>query len=83
MSGLTADEARILGLAAPQLLKLLGAREKRILDRMHGDFRNGKLDQLSALAEFASVRDQINEINSVLKRHEKQEGAKHANANRN
>lgn len=78
---LSVDEARILGLAAPQLLKLLAAREKRILDRIHGEFRNGKLDQLSALAEFASVRDQIHEINAVLNRHNKQEDKKHANTN--
>jgi len=78
---LNPEELRILGLCAPQLLKLLGAREERILKRIHGDFRNGKLDQITALAEFCSVRDQINEINSALRGFNQQEEKKHATAN--
>ena len=78
MSGiLTETDIRLIGLSAPVLLKLLRAREARLLGGIYGQFRAGKLDQTTALAEWASVRDQIHEIESVLRQHDKQEGKKH------
>ncbi len=68
----TPDELRILSTIAPTMLRLLAAREKRILDRIYGDFRNGKQDYLTALAEYACVRDQIHEINSAIQQYENQ-----------
>ncbi len=77
---LTPEEIHILGLSAPAILRMLKAREDRILARIYGEFRNAKYDQTMALAEFACVRDQINEITSVLRQSDKQEEKKHANA---
>ncbi len=78
---LTEEEVRIIGLSAPQLYKMLHAREERILNKMYGEFRAGKTDQILTLAEWASVRDQLNEITNVLNQHNKQETKKHANPN--
>lgn len=79
---LTEDEVRLLGLAAPQILKMLEAREVRLANAIHGNFKNGKHDQTVALAEWISVREQINEIKSVLQQHEKQEEKRHADTTR-
>lgn len=79
---LTPDEIRIIGLSAPMLLKLLQRREERILNKIYGEWRAGKTEFTAALAEWASVRDQINEINSVLKAHDNKEETPHANRKR-
>ena len=71
----TDDELRMLGLCAPTILKMLKNREEKIVTRMYGEFRNGKTDHLSALAEFACVRDQIHEITSALGRLEQVKGS--------
>lgn len=65
---LTNDEIRMLGHAAPILIKMLRAREERIITRIYGEFRNGKTDHLASLAEIACIRDQIHEINAALER---------------
>lgn len=75
---LSPQEIHIMGLSAPVLLKMLHAKEDRILARIYGEFKNGKHEQMMALAEFACVRDMINEINSVLRQHEKHEEKRHA-----
>jgi hypothetical protein len=67
----TDDELRMLGLCAPVILRMFKAREDRIISRMYGEFRNGKVDHLTAIAELACVRDQIHEIQSALARNEK------------
>lgn len=77
---LTQDEVRLLGLAAPQILKLMQEREKRVLARMYGEFKNSKQDQFMNVAEFACIRDIINDINSALRQHTAQEEKRHANA---
>lgn len=79
---LTPEEIRIIGISAPQLLGMLRTREERILGKIYGEFRNGKTDHLASLAEWASVRDQIHEINSVLNGHMKQQERLHADASR-
>ena len=71
------DELRMLGMSAPTLLKLLRAREARVLGRMHAEFKAGNRDQLTNLAEFATIRDQINDITSALRAFEHQEGMHH------
>jgi hypothetical protein len=61
------DELRIISLSSGVWMRMLEERSKRILDRIHGEFRNGKTDHLAALAELACVRDQIHEITQALK----------------
>jgi hypothetical protein len=68
----TLDELRLIHVSGPAWLRLLRAREERILAKLYGEFKNGNHDQLTTLAEFASVRDQINEINAALKQYENQ-----------
>ena len=76
------DEIQILGLSAPIVLKMLKGKEEQILQRIYGEFRNGKDDQRIALAEFACIRGLTNDIQSVLRQHENVEGAKHADSDR-
>lgn len=75
------EELHILGLSAPTLLRMLKAREDRVLSKIYGEFKNGKADHTMALAEFACIRDQINEITNALASHEKLEEKKHATTN--
>lgn len=60
------DELNIISYSAPIFLKMLREREKRILDRIYGEYRNGKKDFLEQIAEYAVVREQINEITTAL-----------------
>ena len=76
-------EIRLLGLSAPALMKMLRSKEQRVLGTMYGEFKSGKTDFLARLAEWACVRDQISEIESVLRQHEKKEGVKHERAANN
>jgi hypothetical protein len=64
---LTPDELRIIGMSGPAWISMLREREKRIMDRIYGEFRNGKADHLTAIAEFACVRDQINQIETAIR----------------
>lgn len=73
------EEIRLLGISAPILLKLLRKREDRILNKIYGEFSNGKHDQLTNLAEWVSVRSQIHEMNSALQTNTQQEEKRHAN----
>lgn len=66
------EEIKLLGLCAPTILKMLKSREERVISRMYGEFRNGKTDHLTSLAELACVRDQIHEINAALGRLEQE-----------
>lgn len=76
------EEIRILGLSAPVLLKMLKGREDRILQKIYGEFKNGNTDLALMLAEFTCLRDQINDITTVLRAHEKEEEKRHADTNR-
>lgn len=69
----TADEARLLGVSTPQILKILRLREKNLLDRIYGEVKQGNLNQAAALAEFGCLRDIQNDIENTLKRHAAQE----------
>lgn len=64
---MTPDELRIIGHSGPMWLRMLKAREERIISKMYGEFRNGKTDQLASLAELACVRDQMFEIENAIK----------------
>lgn len=66
------DELRLMGMAAPQILKLLKTREERVLQRMHATFKAGDEHQISNLAEFATLRDLINDVNSALRQFEQE-----------
>ena len=79
---MTPEEIHIIGISAPILLKLLQAREARILSGIYGEFKKGKQDHLMQLAAFCCVRDQINEINNALRVHDKEQEIKHANTDR-
>jgi len=65
------DELQILGLSAPMILRMLKTREEKIVTRMYGEFRNGKTEHLTGLAELACLRDLQHEIQSALARNEK------------
>lgn len=67
MASFSADEVRLIEVGAPIFLKMLKDREKRIFDRIYGNFRNNQKDFLTDIAEFATIREQINEINNVIK----------------
>lgn len=77
------EEIRLLGLSAPLLLRMLKRREERVLNKIYGEFTNGKHDQLTNLAEWASLQSQIRELNAVLAQHHSQEEKRHANGNSN
>lgn len=64
---LSPDETRILGLSTPIIIRMLRAKEERIIARIYGEFRNGKTDHLTAIAELACVRDLIHEITATSK----------------
>lgn len=66
------DELKIISISAPIWLKLLRDRETRILNRLYGDYRNGKKDFLENVAEYALIREQILEITNSLKQYENQ-----------
>lgn len=76
------EEIHILGASAPVILKMLKAREERILSSIFGEYKNGKTEHLTAIAEWACVREQINEIIRALRVHEATEEKKHAPAKR-
>ena len=67
MTALTPDELRVIGMAGPQFIRMLRKREEIIIAKMYGEFRNGKTDFLTGMAELACVRDQIFEIESAIK----------------
>lgn len=73
MSTFEPDELRIISISAPVWIKMLRAREVRVLNRIYGEFRNGKTEHTAALAEFASIRDQIHEITTALRAQEQGE----------
>lgn len=77
MSFYDETEIKLLGLSAPALMKMLRSKEQRILGSMYGEFKSGKTDFVARLAEWVCVRDQIHEIESVLRQHEKAEDKKH------
>lgn len=66
---LSDDEVRILSLNAPENLKLLRFREVRILNQIYGEFKNGKTDHITNLATWCCIRDQIRELETILKQH--------------
>lgn len=80
---LSDTEVRLLGLSAPQLMKLLTEREERLLNKLYGELKNGRLEQTAALIEFATIRDLKNDITTALRRHEAQEEKVHAAATDN
>lgn len=67
-----ASEMKIISISAPVWLKMLREREKKIWDKIYGEFRNNKTDFTALIAEFACVRDQINEITKSLRLQDKQ-----------
>ncbi len=71
---MTDEDLQIISVYAPTMIRMLKSREDRIIAKIYGEFRNGKTEHLTALAEFACVRDQINEINSALRQYENQKG---------
>lgn len=66
MSTFQPDELNILAYSAPVFLKLFRDREKRVLDRLYGEYRSGKTDFTNLIAEYAVIREQIHEITTAL-----------------
>lgn len=75
------DDLSLLTVYGPVMLRMLQARESRLLNKLYGDFRNGNHNPITQLAEWASVRDQINEINNGLRQAETTKEQLHANSN--
>lgn len=73
-------EVRLLGVATPQLLTMLRERESILLNKLYGEVKAGKLDQLAALTEFCVLRDLQNDITKTLRRWEAQEAKRHGTA---
>lgn len=71
---LAPDELRIIGMSGAVWIRMLRDREERLMAKMYGEFRNGKTDHLTTIAEFACTRDQINELISAMKQNENQKG---------
>lgn len=63
----TKEEVAVFGLGAPQMIRLIQSRITNVLGRMHGEFKAGKHDQLTALAEYSTLRDLEIEITNTLK----------------
>ena len=70
----TDDELRIIAMGGHIWIKMLRNREASILGKIYGEFKNGKTEQLTSLAEFATVRDQINEITNAIRQFESKGG---------
>ena len=70
----TPDELRLLAVSGPTWITMLRARADRIVARIHADYRSGKTDHLTSIAELICVREQINEITSAIKQNENQKG---------
>lgn len=68
------DELRIIAISSAVWTRMLEDRMKRILDKVHGEFRAGKTDHLASLAELACVRDQLQEIKSAINQLENSKG---------
>ena len=68
----TPDELRMIGVSGGIWLRMLRSREERIFQRIYGDYKSGKIDQSQAIAEFACVRDQINEIAAAIRQNDNQ-----------
>ena len=66
------DELRMIGLAGHIWLRMLRSREENIIARMYGEFRSGKTDFVTSVAELACVRDQITEIKNAISLNENQ-----------
>lgn len=62
------DELKIMSVAGPMFVKMLREREQKIMKKLYGEFRSGKTDLLTLIAEFAVVREQLNELITALAR---------------
>lgn len=62
------DELRIVALHSGLWIRMLEERSRRVLDKIHGEFRNGKTDHTASLAELACLRDQIHEITAAIRK---------------
>lgn len=69
---MTSDEVLILGHAAPAILRMLKEKEEKLVSKMYGEFRSGKVDHISSLAELACLRDLTHEINRALTAHQQE-----------
>lgn len=68
-----ADELKIIGLAGPVFIRMLREKERITLEKIYGDFRNGKTNFLTLIAEYATVRDQIKDIESALRKNDSEQ----------
>lgn len=69
------DELRIVALSGDLWLKMLKGKEKKLLDKLYGQFRNGESAEktLQTVAEFCVIRDQFSEINAALRKSQEPE----------
>lgn len=67
MTPFTPDDLRIIAHGHTVWLRILRTREENLIARMCADFRNGKTDHLAAVAELASLRGQVHEIETAVR----------------
>jgi hypothetical protein len=71
------DELRIIALSGDLWLKMVREKEKKVLDKLYGQFRNGETEKcLLTVAEFCVIRDQFSDINSALRKAQEPEKEK-------
>lgn len=68
------DELRMLGASAVLWLRMLEAREGRVVASIHSGFRNGEREFLAHAAELSAIREQIHEIKSAMRQNDAQKG---------
>ena len=71
---MTPDELTLISVNGAAWIRMLRTKEDRVLAKIYGEFKNGKTDHLTSLAEFACVRDQINEITAAIRQHNEKKG---------
>ena len=74
MTTFTPEELRAVGAAAVIWLRMLEAREGRIVASIHSGFRNGEREFLAQAAELSTIREQIHEIKSAMRQNDAQKG---------
>lgn len=61
------DDLKMIMISGPLWLRMLAERERRILNKIHGAYKNGEKEFMGMLAEYATIRDQIVEVTNALK----------------
>lgn len=61
------DDFAIIRFQGHLIVKLLSRKLQASLDRIYADFRAGRPGEIGPIAEYCALRDQINEIQSIMR----------------